>query len=338
MKVACLSFTDKGRDLGEKLKSIKNHKYKIDHYSNRDIDGGIKEALKSIWEEYDGIIFISATGIGVRMSADFIKHKTIDPAIVVIDDLGRFSISLLSGHIGGGNQLAKDIAEEIGAISVITTATDSRGIESIDIFAKKNNYYIEDIKSITSITSMMVNGENIGLYTEDNKMINYDKLTEIKDLKNIAPKVKGLIIVSSKKEFKNINIPYTILRPKNINIGIGCRKGVAGERIIQAIEEELKRFNLSTNSIGSIATIELKKDEAGIIQASKYFNCPLKIFTVEEIKEVEDKFSKSQFVKDTVGVYSVSGPVAFLQGGKIISEKSKHNGITISISKEILNG
>lgn len=338
MKIACLSFTDKGRLIGEKLKKVSNSKYKIDLYSNKDIDGGIKKIFKSIWNKYYGIIFISATGIAFRMSAPFIKHKTVDPAIIVIDDLGRFSISLLSGHIGGGNQLTKDMAEAIEAIPVITTATDGRNIESIDIFAKRNNYYIEDIKSITPITSMMVNGQSIALYTEDKKKINYNKLKIVRNLKDIEDKIKGLIVVSSNKKFENINIPYTILRPKNINIGIGCRKGVACEKIIEAIEEELKKFNLSKESIKSIGTVEVKKDEKGIIEASKYFNCPLKIFTIEDIRKVENKFSKSEFVKDTIGVYSVSGPVAFLQGGNMVSEKSTHSGITISISKEILNG
>lgn len=335
MKIACLSFTDKGRHLGERLRLETNNQYRVDHYFNKDVEGGIKEALKSIWKDYEGIIFVSATGIAFRMSAKFISHKTVDPAIVVIDDLGRFSISLLSGHIGGGNKLAKDMAKALGAMPVITTATDSRGIESVDLFAEKNDYYIENIKSVTTITSMMVNDKYVGVYTEDKNQIAYSKTINVEDLRQIDRKIKGLIIVSSTNEFKNIDIPYTILRPKNINIGIGCRKGISSEKIIGAIKDQLEKFNLSRKSLKSLGTIEVKKDEKGILEASEYFNLPLKIFTVEEIKEVEDKFSKSQFVKDAVGVYSVSGPVAYLQGGEMISEKSKHEGITISISKEV---
>lgn len=338
MKLACLSFTNRGRDLGERLRLNIKGNYEIDHYFNKDVEGGIKEILGTIWNEYDGIIFLSATGIAFRMCAKFIEDKTIDPALVVIDDLGKFSISLLSGHIGGGNELAKDLAKVIKAIPVITTATDGRGIESIDLFAKRNDYYIEDIKSITAITSMMVNEDYIGLYSEDDVEIDYDRSIKVKDLDNIDSKIKGLIIVSSTSGFKNINIPHTILRPKNINIGIGCKKGIHSEKIIKAIEDEFEKHTLSIKSIKSIGTIEVKKDELGIIETSKYFNLPLKIFTIEEIRKVEGNFSKSQFVKDTVGVYSVSAPVAFLQGGQVISEKSKHGGITISLSKEYRNG
>lgn len=339
MKIACFSFTDKGKEIGEKLKSLNNNKYNIHHYENKEVKGGIKNLLNSAWKEYDGFIFISATGIALRMINPYIQNKTIDPAIVVVDDMGKFSISLLSGHIGGGNDLAQYIGAEIGAIPVITTATDNRGIESIDNFAKKNNYYIEDMKTVTTITSMMVNGKTIGLYTEEDIIINYNNIIIVKDLNNIDSKIDGLIIISSEiHKDKNIEIPKTILIPKNINIGMGCRKGVESERIIRVIEEIFYSENLYIKGIKAIGTVEVKKDEKGIIDSTKHFNCPMEIFTIDEIKEVEDKFEKSQFVKDTIGVYSVSEPTAYLLGGNMISKKSKHNGITISISKEINNG
>lgn len=338
MKIACLSFTDKGFELGDKLQSIDTDKYKIKHYFNRDIDVGIKNILGFIWKEYDGIIFISATGIAVRMSAPFIQDKTVDPAVVVIDDLGKFVISLLSGHIGGANKITLDIASLIGANPVITTATDNRLIESIDLFANTNNYYIEDINSITKIVSLMVNGKKVGLYTEDDKIIDYKDALIVKDLDNIDQTIEGLIVVSSKTKIEDISIPFTILRPKNINIGVGCRKRVEAIRIINAIEDELEELGLSTQSIKKIGTVEVKKDEKGIIETSQHFNCPLKIFSIDQIKDIEGKFSKSQFVKDTIGVYSVSEPVAFLLGGEMISEKSKYDGITISISKERNDG
>lgn len=338
MNIACISFTDKGYELGEKLESLELDKYKIKHYSNKSIDGGVKAILESIWIKYDGIIFISATGIAFRMLAPFVKDKTIDPAVLVIDDLGKFSISLLSGHIGGANSLAIDIANIIGAIPVITTATDNRNIESIDMFAKDNNYHIENIDSLTSVVSMMVNGKEVGIYTEDNKIIDYKNISIVKDLNNIEPRLEALIVVSSKIQALKLEIPYTILRPKNINIGIGCRKAVEASRIIYAIEEKLEELSLCKNSIKAIGTVEVKKDERGIIQSAKHFKCPLKIFSIDQIKEVEENFSKSQFVKDTIGVYSVSEPVAFLLGGEILSGKSKHDGITISISKERKDG
>ena len=334
MKLACFSFTDKGFELGRKISKTQTTKYKMEHYGSLELNEGVKGFLKSQWKNFDGFIFISATGIAVRMINPYIKSKTIDPAVVVIDDMARFSISLLSGHLGGANEIAEWIGEKTGAIPVITTASDNRGIDSIDIFAKTNNYHIDDIDSVTKITSMMVNGKRVGFYTEDNQIINYHNIERINDLENIDKSLDGAIIVSSKEVIPQISISYTILRPKNINIGVGCRKGVRGDNIIKAIELALTEKNLSTKSIRALGTVEVKKNEIGIIKAAEYFECPLKIFSLEQIRNIEDMFEKSQFVKDTIGVYSVSEPCAYLLGGRIITRKAIYNGATISVSME----
>lgn len=336
MKIACISFTQLGKEIGEKLVKLssKNNEYTVHHFINSEINGGIKSIIVCLFDEYDGLIFISATGIAVRLINPYIINKTVDPAIVVVDDEGNFSISLLSGHIGGANEVAKWVADTIGAIPVITTASDNRGIESIDLFAMKNNYYMENMRAIKDITAMMVNKNKIGFYSELKEVIKYDNLKIIDNFQDIDHSIKGVIIVSSQKD---INIPYEKycrLIPKNINIGIGCRRGMEGKRIIEAIENILTQLNLSFNAIKAIGTIEVKKDEIGIIEACNHFNCPLKIFTLEEIKKVEDNFPKSQFVKETIGVYSVSEPSAHLLGGKMLTGKIKIDGITISISKE----
>lgn len=340
MKIACFSFSSAGRNLGDGLVHLSqrgDQLYEIHHYKNSEIKGGVKRLIADLWKEYHGLIFISASGIAVRMIAPFIQHKSLDPAVVVVDDLGKFSISLLSGHLGGANELAQWVGEKIDAIPVITTASDNRGIESLDLFARKNNYYIEDMKSVTEISAMMVNEKTIGFYSETGALIHYEKLIPVKDLENIDQAVDGIILVTSRK-IDDLPIPYTILRPKNINIGIGCRKGVEGRRIIEAIKETLEQHRLSDKSIKAIGTVEVKKEEAGILDTAKYFHVPLKIFTIEEIKKVEDGFERSQFVKDIIGVYSVSGPCAYLLGGEMVSQKSKHKGITISITKEEKNG
>ncbi|WFA10254.1 cobalt-precorrin 5A hydrolase [Tissierella sp. Yu-01] len=333
MKLACLSFTDKGYVLGEQLANLHSTKYFIEHFSNSRIEGGIRSFINRSWSKYDGFIFISATGIAVRMIASYIKNKAKDPAIIVIDDMAKFVISLLSGHLGGANKVAEWIADEIGVTPVITTASDNRGIDSVDVFAQRNNYHIEDMKSVKEITSMMVNGKRIGIYTEDEKMINYDNIEIIEDLSNLDVTLDGAIIVTSVKDIGEINIPFTILRPKNINIGIGCRKGIETEVIVEAIEAALMGKNISVKSLRTIGTVEVKKFEVGIIKAAEHFGCSLKIFGIDDIEQIENKFQKSQFVKDTIGVYSVSEPCAYLLGGEMITRKSRFNGVTISISK-----
>lgn len=340
MKVACLSFTDSGREIGERLYNYKGKDIQIVHYVNSNIEGGIKSIIKDIVENYDGIIFISATGIAVRMISPYIIDKTVDPAIIVVDDLGRFSISLLSGHIGRGNFLCKQVASILGARPVITTASDNRGIEAIDAFSMKMDYFMEDMESIKDITAMMVNGKKIGFYSEDEKIISYDNIVVInkfEDIEDVKDEVDGFILITSVKSI-DLDTPHTILRPKNLNIGIGCRKGVEESRIVESVLNILNKNNLSERSIKSIGTVEIKKYESGIVETSKYFNCPLNIFTIDEIEKVEDKFGKSDFVKKTIGVFSVSEPCAYLSGGEIIVEKTRCNGITIAISKEENHG
>ena len=334
MNIGVFSFTEKGGELGDRIKTL--DKYKVEHFRNSEIEGGIKSIVEKSMENYDALVFISATGIAIRYFAPYIVHKAKDPAIISIDDLGNFTISLISGHIGGGNEITLEIARHIGSIPIISTASDIRGFEALDLFAKKNSYLIEDKRNLTRIMAKMVNEKNIGFYSEEEVIINYPHLNIIQDLNDIGnvEEVEALIIITSKKVYLKLDIPHIILRPRNINIGIGCKKGISGEKIRQAIEESLDILNLSNKSIKEMATVELKKHEQGIIYVSKHYDCPLRIYTIEELQEVESLFEGSQFVKDTIGVSSVSEPCAYLLGGEIHLGKSKHNGITISIAKE----
>lgn len=323
-----ISFSKDGKDLGEKLARLISG----NHINSKDFDGSIKNYIEENWRNLDFIIFISSTGIAVRYIKDAIISKDIDPGVLVIDDLGKNVISLLSGHLGGANEFTREIAEKLNSNPVITTATDNRNIEAVDVYAKKNNLEIERLKDIKSISTLMIEDKKIGFYSDiDISRIDYKNLVEIEDLENLK-EISGIIIITN-KIVDLPKIPSIILRPKNLVIGIGCRRGKEKEKIVAAIKEDFKKLNLSEKSINEIGTIEIKKDEIGIIETAKNYDVNLKIFTVDEISTVEDKFEKSDFVKKTVGVYNVSEPVAYLLGGEIIQGKAKHDGITISIGE-----
>lgn len=331
MKMACLSFSENGALLGNRIKSL-DGEHQIVHIENSEYEGGAKKFLQDNWGKFQGLIFISASGIAVRMINPYIKDKRIDPAVIVVDDRGKYAISLLSGHLGGANEITIWISRNIGSIPVITTASDNGNLESIDLFAKKYNYHMEDMKSITKLTAMMVNGKRIGFFSEDKNIIKYHNLKTIDDLHDIDKSIDGIIMITSKDGLVPLRIPYTILRPKNINIGIGCRKGIDKNTILEAIDIALASKNLSRKSINSMGTIEVKKDEEGIIEAAKEHNCPLKIFKIDQIRKVDHIFERSEFVKNTVGVYSVSEPCAYLLGGELVVNKLKHKGVAVSIS------
>ena len=337
MKVVCISYSQRGYQLGERIKLIEG--LNIIHLSNK-VELNIKNRIKELWDEYDCIIFISASGIAVRTIAPYIRDKFSDPAVVVIDDNGENVISLLSGHIGGANDLTKKLAAHIGARPIITTASDLRGFKALDLFAKENKYTIKDKKYLTKIMADMVDGKKIGFYTEDSAFLDYSQLVNFKSLDEIdEKKVEALVIVSSNKiEASKYKLPFLQLIPKNINIGIGCKKGMGRESIIRAINEEFDRLNVEVDGIKEFGTVEVKKNELGLREAAAYYKVNLKIFTIEEISIIEDMFSKSEFVKETIGVYNVSEPCGYMLGGRFLSRKTRHNGITLSILKEENNG
>lgn len=332
MDIICFSFTKKGGELGDRLEKLAGN-YRISHLRNKDIEGGVKSLVESSFEKYDGIIFISATGIAVRYIAAHVRDKRQDPAVIVMDDLGRFVISLLSGHLGGANELANFLAQGLGAIPVVTTATDGRKIEALDIYAKRRNYSMENMEDVKKITALMVNGDRLGIYSEGQEDINYGNLLKLESLDNIDPEVRGLIIVTSRSLDLDLDLPYAVLIPKNINIGIGCKRGMETGRILRAIEDTLRGQNIYMEALREMATVEVKKDEEGILEASRILNIPLRIFTVNQLRELEDKFEGSDFVKKTIGVSSVSEPAAYLLASEMLVLKSVHNGITISVSK-----
>ena len=308
MKVACLYFSAYGRNIADYLRQ--HLEGDISLYSK----STYKEALPKLFAEYQAIIFISATGIAVRCSAPFLKDKSVDPAVIVIDDMGKYIISLLSGHLGRANQLTNTIAALLDAEPVITTASDNRGIDAVDMFAEKYGLTIENMDDAKLITAMMVDGRLIRLIAPKEYRLNYPHIND--------QKYDGTIIVSSG------------LRPKVFHVGIGCRRGKAKSEIIAAISSIFVKYKLALKSIKTIASIELKKDETGILEAARLLNAKTHFFPVSEIQNVQSRFEPSSFVESITETTSVCEPCAHLSGGHFVVRKQVVDGITIAVTKE----
>ncbi|APQ77795.1 cobalt-precorrin 5A hydrolase [Clostridium botulinum] len=303
------------------------------HYFKKE-DFNFKEIVKKSFQDYDAIIFISSTGIAVRAIAPFIQSKDKDPAVIVIDSTGRYVISLLSGHLGGANELTEKIAKTIGAEPIITTATDNLNIKAPDIIAKENNLVIEDLKKAKDIAALLVNGQKVAFIDED-RLVNFPKgyTYDIED-------AKGLVFVTNKlhidEDLKNEKLNKKCILKlirKNIVLGIGCRKNYDEITMKENVIKVLKEENIDLKSINSIVSVEIKKDENAIKELSKFLGCPFITYSIEEIKKVEHKFKGSDFVRKTIGVGSVCEPSIGLKGAKIIKEKQKLNGMTLAIGK-----
>ncbi|AOR24274.1 cobalt-precorrin 5A hydrolase [Clostridium taeniosporum] len=273
------------------------------------------------------IIFISSTGIAVRAMSQFIKSKDIDPGVVVVDLANKYSISLLAGHLGGGNDLALKASKILNNTPIITTATDNMGIIAPDILAKKNNLTIEDLKKAKYIASILVNEKIVGLKDD------YENIKINKGYKKLNVLEENSIWITN-KIIENPNLDYSkILRliKKNLILGIGCRRDTPSEKLEQCVRKHLLLNNLEIKAVKKIVSIDLKKDEKAIIDLSNKLECCFETFSIEEVRTVQDKFEGSPFVLKSVGVSSVCEPCVYLEGAEIIINKIKDNGITLCI-------
>ena len=330
MKLAFWTVTKGAGNIAKEFKEkLKEHlkDYDTDVFTLRkyDVENTIQiedftTNINEKFSQYDGHIFIMASGIVIRKIANLIGTKDKDPAVLLIDEGKHFVISLLSGHLGGANELTYSLANILKLVPVITTSSDVTGKIAVDTISQKLNAELEDLKSAKDVTSLIVNGQKVNILLPKNV-----KITD----KNSAD---GFILVSNKK-----NIEYTRIYPKNLILGIGCKKDTKTEDILSAIENCLDKNNLDIKSVKKIATVDVKENEQGLINAAKFLNLDLEIVSRDEIKKVQNQFEGSDFVEKTIGVRAVSEPVALLSSagnGKFLVMKEIYNGITISIYEE----
>lgn len=325
MKISSVSFTSKGDKLNRKLKDIFGKNILCFGKTFNMREENIYEWTKAHFKN-DLIIFIGAAGIAVRAISKCISSKDEDCAVICIDELGRFVIPLLSGHIGKANEYASFLADKLGAVPVITTATDINKVFAFDIFALENNMEIEDIKFIKNISSALLEGEKIGLKS-------YFETINIPKNVCIGNSFKNGVCISPyvEKPFENtLN-----LVPKCVFIGIGCRKNAPYEDIKNLFEHIIQKYSISRKSIRGAGSIDIKKDEKGLKLFCDDMSFPLETFSAEELNDVEGDFNKSEFVKKITGTDNVCERSALkLSKGNIIVPKTAHNGVTMAFAAE----
>ena len=291
MRIAILAVTEKGIELAEKISEGVGGQIFI---KGRDFER-MKIFVEEIFTKFDALIFICATGIAVRMIAPHIVSKLSDPAVIVIDELGRNVISLLSGHVGGANDLTLKISAQIGANPVITTATDVEEKFAADNFASKLGLIPEPKDAIKAINTAILRGEEIYLTAGDVRL--------------------NLI-------------------PKNLICGIGCRRGVSIEKISNAVNDACKIINQPVERIKIFATVDIKRDEKSLIDFVKNLGREIKFFNVNELAEkiLEYKLDESDFVKKNIGVGNVCEAAALcVAKGKFALPKTKFDEVTIAL-------
>lgn len=281
------------------------------------------------FKEAESIVFVGATGIAIRAIAPHMKNKIKDPAIVCVDELGRYSISLLSGHIGGANILTELIASAIGAVPVITTATDINKKFSVDSFATSRNMAIGSMALAKDVSAAVLEGTFVGLKSDHPIKGNIPKELTICDEGEL-----GIYITSSSSEpFKRT----LRLFPKNHVLGIGCRKDTKKEDIDKLVRAVLSLSDVSIKSVKLIASVDLKKEEKGLLKFAEDNEIPTTFFSSEELNALPNiGYSRSDFVIKITGVDCVSerSAIAASTNGDLIVKKVSGNGVTVALVRE----
>lgn len=349
MRLAIISVTANGAQLADLLACRLPHSCTLyakagrnplpDHRTYQQLGSLIDE----IFTQYDGIVFFMATGIVVRVIAKHLVHKTIDPAIVVLDEQGKHAISLLSGHIGGANELTVEIAHVLGSNPVITTATDVSNKPAVDMLAVKLNLMLDPFDHLKDINAALVQGDNVRFYVDSDLPRAYEyiqqaskmgvELLDMSLLKNSDDYDKAVVITD--KELYLVK-DFIYLRPQTLAVGIGCRRDTPGSDILVALESACRQIGRSLKSVAALASTVVKEQEIGLLAVAQQLSVPILFYENIELYETITRYGleESAFVREQIGVGNVCEAAALLTGktGKLLLEKTKYPNVTVAIA------
>lgn len=334
MNFAVIAFTRNGCEIAKKVKAALLTEddqcrlftlAKLGMAEFEPYQAPLSEFVRPLFQWADALVFVSSTGIAVRGIANWVKSKTEDPAVIVIDETAKFVISLLSGHIGQANELTNFLAEKLGSIAVVTTATDVNKKFAVDAWAAKNGLFISNMKTAKKVSSAILES-NIPLYSD------FPIMSELPS--GTCSGTDGeLGIYIGYKTMEPFQETLTLV-PRVLNIGIGCRKGTTADAIEAVVSQILLENGIYPQAISSAASIDLKQNEAGLLEFCRNRNLPIKFYTGAQLQNVQGEFTKSEFVRSITGVDNVCERAAALDAEKVIVKKTAYNGVTVALAQK----
>jgi len=300
----------------------------------------LSEQLPLLFARVDGLVCIMATGIVIRLLAPHLRSKTADPALVVMDEAGRFAVSLLCGHLGGANDLARELAEITGAQAVITTATDSAGLPAWDSEARRQGLIPEPVRNIRVLNRLLLEGAPVALVDREGRIApQFAHLPFVRRCATfaeaLAASVSGRVFVTHRHlpglEWRE---DLLVLRPKELVAGIGCKRGTRAEEIEAAVLDVMNSAFLSPESLACVATIDAKKDEEGITAFARARSLPVEYHDALALNGVEAPSAPSPRAMAAVGATGVAEPAALLSAGNcnLLVAKKKRGNVTVAVA------
>src|SRR5215203_2663624 len=294
-------------------------------------EGKAKVALHRAWNECEGIVLFLATGASVRLIATLLESKHQDPGVVTVDDAGKFAVALCGGHEGGANALAARVAETLGGTPVITTASDSVGVPALDSLGEKLGFRLERGSDLASVGAALVSGERVGLVTDRRWPLGPLPKNIVRTDEREAP----LILISDRLvRTPRLSVVY---RPPSLVAGVGCSRGAGAEEILGLLRRSLAEAVLAEKSVAALASIDMKRDEAGLLEAAEKLDVPIHFHPAEALSVVQAP-NPSELVRGAVGTPSVAEAAVISSGAELVLEKRKSANVTVAIGRLPVKG
>jgi cobalt-precorrin 5A hydrolase len=349
MRISIIAITRNGARLGTRLRDglADSRLFVLQKYAGQagkgaqGFTGELSGLVRALWPETEGFVLIMATGIVVRLVATLLEGKEKDPAVVVMDDAGRFAISLLSGHLGGGNELACRCAFITGAREVITTATDVNELPSFDMLAKEEGWVIDDLCRVKTLNALLLDGDEIAVVDPTERVRSHfhgrGKLTFFDTfVEALQSKAKGYLFVTNRHLPAQLQSErLLVLRPQNLVLGIGCNSGTTVEEIEEVVLANLKRLFLAIKSVKCIATAVAKREEPGLVAFAGKYGLSLVCYESEKLNGVSVPSPPSPHAQAAIGAIGVAEPAAILAsgGGTLLLKKVKSGNVTLAVAE-----
>ncbi len=318
-------------------------------------DFPLRPVIQALFTRHREMVVFLPVGAAVRLLAPVLGSKRRDPAVVCVDDAGRYAVSVLSGHVGGADALAHRVAEAIGAQAIVTSASDTLSVTPIDLVGREAGWRVEATPAaMTRAAAAVVNGDLVALWIDpttgatwpDDTTLseNIRPVTYLSDIRD--PRYTAALIVSDRLFALETGRPLVTYRPPTLVAGVGCRRGVSEDHLRELLLHTLEEHSLAAMSLGKIATVDIKADEAGLIALSKSLSVPIETFDAPRLNSVADAGSTGRSAsglhqptpsaaRDLLGVFGVAEPAAMLasRADGVIVPRAKSDRATIAIAR-----